>query len=72
MKRITDGELLELGLGSKIRIIWHNSPYHDKNEEYYGVVFGKKIGWEDGAVDDLRTIAECMYNDCCMVYLLTE
>lgn len=72
MRRITDGELLELGLGSKIRIIWHNSLHHDKNEEYYGVVFGKKIGWEDGAVDDLRTIAECMYNDWCMVYLLTE
>ena len=72
MRRITDGELLELGLGSKVRIIWHNSPHHDKNEEYYGVVFGKKIGWEDGTVDDLRTIAECMYNDWCMVYLLTE
>lgn len=72
MKRITDVELLELGLGSQIRIIWHNSPHRDKNEEYYGVVFGKKIGWEDSAVDDLRTIAECMYNDWCMVYLLTE
>ena len=38
----------------------------------YGVVFGDKIGWEDGQVDKLRIIAECVYNDWCMVYLLTE
>lgn len=72
MRRITDSELLELKFGSQIRIIWHNSDHHKKNEEYYGVVFGDKIGYEDGLVDDLRTIAECMYNDWCMVYLLQE
>ena len=72
MKRITDEELLELGLGSKIRIIWHNSPYHNKNEECHGVVFGKKIGWEDNSIDDKETIIKCMHNDWCMVYLLTE
>ena len=37
MKRITDSELLELPFGSKIRVIWHNSNHHPKNDEYYGV-----------------------------------
>ena len=69
MKRITDSELLELSFGSKIRVIWHNSNRHKKGAEYYGVIFGDKIGYEDGLVDDKRTLAECMYNDWCMVYL---
>lgn len=72
MRRITAGELLELSFGSLIRVIWHNSNYHAKNEEYIGVVFGSKIGYEDGLVDDLRTIAECTFDDYCMVYLLNE
>ena len=72
MKRITDSELLELPFGSKIRVIWHNSNHHPKNDEYYGVIFGDKIGYEDGKFDDTRTIAECMFNDWCMVYLFTE
>ena len=72
VKRITDRELLELSFGSKIRVIWHNSIHHSKNDEYYGVVFGNKIGYEDGLIDDLRTIAECIFNDWCMVYLITE
>ena len=68
MKRITDGELLELKFGTKIRVIWHNSKHHKKNEEYYGVIFGDKIGYEDGLTDETRAIAECIYNDWCMVY----
>ena len=27
-----------------------NSNYHPKNDEYYGVIFGDKIGYEDGKV----------------------
>ena len=72
MKRITDSELLELPFGSKIRVIWHNSNHHPKNDEYYGIIFGDKIGYEDGEFDDTRTIAECVFNDWCMVYLITE
>ena len=72
MKRITDRELLELPFGSKIRVIWHNSKHHDKNAEYYGVIFGNKIGYEDGEFDETRTLAECVFNDFCMVYLMTE
>ena len=68
VRKITDTELLELNFGSKIRIMWHNSLH----QEYYGIVSGKKIGWEDGTVDDLRTIAECIHKDYCTVYLLTK
>lgn len=68
MKRITDSELLELAFGSRIRVIWHNS----NHDEFYGVIFGDKIGYENGEFDYTRTIADCMYSDWCMVYLLTE
>lgn len=44
MKRITEHELMDLSFGSQIRVIWHNSVRYGKNEEYYGVVFGDKIG----------------------------
>ena len=72
MRVVSESEVLKLKFGDKVEIMWINSPFHDKNEKYCGVVFGKKIGWEDGAVDDLRTIAECTYNNACLVYLLTE
>lgn len=72
IKRITDSELLRLPFGSKIKVIWHNSMHHHKNSEYYGVIFGNKIGYEDGFIDDVRTIAECVFNDWCMVYILDE
>ena len=68
MKRITDGELLDLKFGTKIKVVWHNSKHHDKNEEHYGVIFGDKIGYEDGLTDKTRDIAKCVYNDFCMVY----
>ena len=72
MKRITDEELLKLPFGSKIRIIWHNSKNYPKNAEYYGVIFGNRIGYEDGEFDDTRVIARNMFMDRCMVYLITE
>ena len=79
VRKITDTELLELNFGSKIRIMWHNSLHQEyygvvfgKDKEYYGIVSGKKIGWEDGTVDDLRTIAGCIHKDYCTVYLLTK
>lgn len=72
VKRVTDSELLDLPFGTKLKVVWHNSKHHEKNEEYVGVVFGQKIGWEDGLEDDLRTIAECAYNDWCMVYIMKD
>ena len=70
MRRITDSELRELKFGTMIKIIWHNSKLHRKNEERYGITFGHKIGYDDGSTDETRIIAECMYNDWCMVYVM--
>ena len=70
MKRVDESDLYELPFGTKIRVIWHNSPYHSKNAEYYGVIFGGKIGYEDGLTDDVKEIAESIYNDSCMVYVI--
>ena len=74
MKKITDSELLGLPFGSRIKVIWHNSTHHPKNDEYYyyGVIFGDKIGYEDGEFDDTRTIAECVFNDWCVVYQIDK
>lgn len=72
MKRLTHGELLQLPFGSKIKIVWSHSQYHDKDEEYNGVIFGQCIGYEDGEIDKLRIIAECLYNNFCKCYLLDE
>lgn len=72
MKRLANSEILELAFGSKIRVIWHNSKYHKKNAEYYGVVFGNKIGYENGLTNKLIDIAKCVFNDLCMVYLIEE
>ena len=68
MKIITDRELLQPPFGSKIRVVWRNSHHRPKNDEYYGVIFGDKIGYEDGKLDDTRTIAECVFNNLCVVY----
>jgi len=51
-----------------IRVIWHNSKYHEKNAEYYGVIFADKIAYEDGIVDPIHILAEAVNDDCCMVY----
>lgn len=70
MKRITEEQLKELPFGSMIRIIWNDSCYHKPDEEYCGVIFGDKIGYDDGKIDSVSTIAESIYNNCCMVYLM--
>lgn len=70
MKEITDFELKELPFASKIRVVWTNSSHHNYGEWYNGVIFGDKIGYEDGCVDETFTIAECIFNDWCDVYLL--
>lgn len=70
MKELTITELRELPFCSRIKIVWHNSEYHDLNAEYIGVIFGDKIGYEDGLVDRVHVIAESMHDDRCMVYLM--
>lgn len=72
MRRIDSSELKDLAFGSKIRVIWHNSNRHEKNSEYYGVIYGENIGYEDGLTDNIQTIAESIFNDWCMVYLIDD
>ena len=72
MKKITDSELLELPFGSKIKVIWPDSIYRHKRAGYYGIVFGNNIGYEGGSIDDLGTIAKCMFDNWCVVYQINE
>ena len=70
MKKLAHGEVLNLTFGTKIKIVYHNSVYHQKNEVYRAVVFGDKIGYEDGVIDHLRIIAEQVYDNVCKVYVI--
>ena len=70
MKRLTSEQVLNLTFGTKIKIIYYKSKYHNKNETYKAVVYGDKIGYEDGLIDNLRIIAEEVYNNQCRVYLI--
>lgn len=70
MKKVTDDEFMKLPLGSVVKIIWHNSDYHEKGETRYGTVFGDKIGYSDGTTELRRDIAECLYNRWCMMFLI--
>mgnify|MGYP003289454209 FL=1 len=72
MKTLNSEEILALPFGTKIKIVYHKSKYHSKNEAYNAVVFGEKIGYEDGLVDHLRIIAEQVYNNECKVHLLFD
>lgn len=69
-KKLTHEEILNLTFGNQIKIVYHNSKYHDKNETYKAVVYGDKIGYEDGLVDCLRIIAEQAFENECKVYLI--
>lgn len=70
MRRISDRELSELKSWTVIKIVWYNSIHHRNGGEYYGTIYGDEIRYSDGLVDRTRTIAEAMYNDECMVYLM--
>ena len=70
MKRLTSENVLALPFGAKIKIVYHNSKYHEKNATYKAVVYGNKIGYEDGTLDHLRIIAEEVASHTCMVYLI--
>lgn len=69
MNKLTKEEILNLTFGNQIKIIYHNSKYHHKNETYKAVVYGNKIGYENGFVDYLKIIAEQAFEGECKVYL---
>lgn len=68
-KQITDIELMVLPFGSIVEVEWKSKTEHDNNEKYRGVIFSNKIGYEDGKIDPIRTIAESAYLGLCTVYL---
>ena len=67
---VSADELFDLPFGTQIKIVWDNSTYHKKNLTLKGVIFGDKIGWEDGLVDEQGMIRESMYAGSCKVYLV--
>lgn len=73
MRKIeTTDEFSYLPLGSVIKVIWHKSDYYEEGYEYFGAIYGDKVGWEDGNTDKLKTLIVGMNNDCCKVYLADD
>ena len=68
MKKITLSEFRELPFGSNI-VVHIDMPYLNRDETYNAVIVRDKVYYEDGKVDERRTIEEYMYNNCTEVYL---
>ena len=60
MAKIDD--LSALRFGDKIKVVWNT------DESYVGLVFGDKIGYEDGNADTIEVIAEHRNRGLCEVY----
>lgn len=70
MTKITDKKLLELPYYTKIRIIWNNTKYHSNFEIYEGIIINDYIIYTTGKIDNIITLAECVYNNICNVYII--
>lgn len=68
MKKITLSEFRELPFGSNI-VVHIDMPHLNRDETYNAVIVRDKVYYEDGKVDERRTIEEYMYNNCTEVYL---
>lgn len=68
MKKLTLSEFRELPFGSNI-VVHIDMPHLSRDETYNAVIVRDKVYYEDGKVDERRTIEEYMYNDCTEVYL---
>ena len=68
MKKLTLSEFRELPFGTNI-VVHINMPYLNRDETYNGVIVRDKIYYEDGKVDEIRTIEEYMFDDLATVYL---
>lgn len=66
-KKITLSEFKELPFGVNI-LIHILIPTLNRDETYKAVVIRDKIYYEDGKIDDRRTIEEYMYNGWATVY----
>lgn len=66
MGKINADQIFKLSFGTKIKIVYSDV------ESYKAVVFGNRIGYENGNVDDIITISEQFFNNQCEIYELTE
>ena len=66
-KKITLSEFKELPFGANI-LVHIIIPTLNRDETYKAVIIRDKIYYEDGKVDDRRTIEEYMYNGWAIVY----
>lgn len=71
MKQLTTNEVLNLPFGSKIKICKPYHPHYDI-DNCFAVVFGDKVGYKNGEYDKLETIANYMFENWCIVYLINE
>lgn len=73
-KRIDKFEFIALTFGSQVKIVWifDDTTHYRKDAEYYAVVFGDYLGYEDGMMDTKSVIAEAIDSDKCIVYQLIE
>lgn len=69
MLTLTSSQLINLPFGSKIKIVWH---YSNGYRQAYGIIFGDKIGYSDGFIDNKKVIAEQVCTNECNVYLIKE
>lgn len=68
MRKLTLSEFRELPFGTNI-VVHIDMPYLNRDETYNGVIVRDKIYYEDGKVDEIRTIEEYMFDDLATVYL---
>lgn len=68
-KKITLSEFKELPFGADI-LIHIIIPRLNRDETYKAVIIQDKIYYEDGKIDDRRTIEEYMYDGCAIVYTM--
>lgn len=61
-----------LPFGTMIKIVWNNTREHKDHDTYNGIIFGSKIGYEDGLSDNVHDIAECIGNGLCKCYMVEE
>lgn len=67
-REIDSVELMNLPFGAMVRVVWHNSEYHQENDSYLGVIVGRNIMYEDGKQDPKILIAECASSNNCKLF----
>ena len=72
MVRITRKHLEKLPFGSIVKVEY-TAPHPSINGLIRrGVIFGDKLGYEDGVVDDLSDVADYIDRNLCIVFLIRK